>query len=738
MTWAITGTGLVSSLGGDVASSFQAYLSGDTSLHPLRVFDTSKYRVQVAYEMDDRPGEGGDVPGRAGHWLVGAIREALVRAGLDDRAKRADLRIPVLVGTGLAEQRSLELWRTAGAELGLDDLHFAGVVARETGLRHTLTIVNACAASLYALAVGTDLLALGEADAVVVAGTDALSETMFGLLDRVNMNPPEQVRPFDADRQGVILGEGAAAVVIEPVARARARGATRLATLRGVGTSCDAHHVTAPLREGVRRAFREAHRRAGVTPDEIDVVMAHGTGTLLNDLTEAQVLGDVFADAARRPVVTALKSLIGHTSGPSGLMSLVTAIEALHAGKVPPTRNHASPIDEISDFQVVTGQACQRPLRTAQVNAFGFGGVNAVSVLDRESEPTREPAVAGSARTGREVAVTGVGVEIPGVASLPALLALAEADAALPDAEFDPAAVLGRRGLRYKDRATLLGLCAAHKALAAAGLSALPDGAGESFGVVVATELALVETVCRVVETIHTGGVRETSPMDLPNASGNVAAAQIAIWYGLGGLSLTVSSGPTSGLDALHHAAAAIRAGRSDRILVVGVEPGDQQSLRLLRDTARRHGEDPQRLRAFDGACAVVLEAGDLVRSRGVTPLGWVGDYVRHTWVDDAPDTTGLWALPCLGHNGAEREADAAVRLRDMKPGHVLSLSPTIGEASAAYGVLQYAAAATRVADGAPEAVVSAGGCWRGEFASLRLRRDPLEDPSDDPSGAPA
>ncbi len=725
MTWAITGTGLVSSLGGDVTSSFAAYLSGDTSLHPLRVFDPSRYRVRVAYELDDRPDGDSDVPGRAGHWLVGAIREALVRAGLDDRAKRAGLRIPVLVGTGLAEQRSLELWRTAGADLGLDDLHFAGVVARETGLRHTLTIVNACAASLYALAVGTDLLALGEADAVVVAGTDALSETMFGLLDRVNMNPPGEVRPFDADRQGVILGEGAAAVVIEPVERARARRATPLATLRGVGTSCDAHHVTAPLREGVRRAFREAHRRAGVTPDEIDVVMAHGTGTFLNDLTEAQVLGDVFDDASRRPVVTALKSLIGHTSGPSGLMSLVTAIESLRTGKVPPTRNHANPIDEIRDFQVVTGEACERPLRTAQVNAFGFGGVNAVSVLDRELEPAREPA-----GTGRAVALTGVGVEIPGVGSLPDLLALTETGTALPDTEFDPAAVLGRRGLRYKDRATLLGLCAAHKALAAAGLSALPDGAGESFGVVVATELALVETVCRVVETIHTGGVRETSPMDLPNASGNIAAAQIAIWYGLAGLSLTVSSGPTSGLDALYHAAAAIRAGRSDRILVVGVEPGDQQSLRLLRNTARRHGEDPQRLRAFDGACAVVLEADDLVTSRGVTPLGWVGDYVRHTWVDDAPDTTGVWALPCLGHNGAEREADAAVQLRGMKPDHVLSLSPTIGEASAAYGVLQYAAAATRVANGAPEAVVSAGGCWRGEFASLRLRRDP--------SGAPA
>jgi 3-oxoacyl-[acyl-carrier-protein] synthase II len=713
VTWAVTGLGMVTSLGEDTDSSFAAFCRGDTGRHPLRAFDPTRYRVRNAYERDDRAG-GVDVPGRATRWLCAAVRQALSQAGLDTPQRRGRLRIPVVVGTGLAEQRSVELWATGRAAVALDELHFARAVAAATGLPHTVTIVNACAASLYALATGTDLLRLDDADAVVVAGTDAISESMFGLLDRVNAKPPTEVRPFDVDRQGVVLGEGAAAVVVEPVHRARSRGATMLAAVRGVGTSCDAYHLTAPHPGGVARAFRDAHDRAGVKPADIDLVLAHGTGTLLNDETEAQVLREVFG--GHRPLVTALKSLIGHTSGGSGLMSLVTAVRSLRTGQVPPTRGHTTPIPQISDFPVVTGQALRAPVGTAQVNAFGFGGVNAVTVLDREvpADPDPTPAY------GCEVAVTGVGLQIPGVASIDELLARVDAGAALTPGPFDPAAVLGRRGLRYKDRATLLALCAAARALTAAGLYE-PSAGGcipvqgpvrDGFGVVVSTELALVETVGRVVGTIHAGGVTQTSPMDLPNASGNVASAQVAIWFRLGGLNLTLSAGPTSGIDALYHAAAAIRAGRADRMLVVGVEPADGAAVRLLRDTARRHGEpDPV---PFEGAAAVVLEALDAARDRAAATLAQLDSYVRTPALDPAavpPDW--LWAPPCAGHPAGPASPPAG------------ALSTAIGEASGAYGVVQCVAAVARLAGTHRRALISAGGCWGADYASLGLRGTP-------------
>jgi len=711
MTWAITGTGMVSSLGGDVGSSFAGFRDGATSLAPLRVFDHARYRVRAAYELDDREPGAPDVPGRAGRWLCAAVTEALAGAGLDTGA-----RIGVVVGTGLAEQRSLELWSTAGADLGMDDLDLAAALTRSLGLPDAVTIVNACSAGLFALAVGADLLAAGAADAVVVAASDSITESMFGLIDRVNQRPPEAVRPFDADRRGVILGEGAAAVVLEPVRSARARGATVAAVLRGVGTACDAHHVTAPLGAGIARAMRDAHRRAGVKPDEIDVVFAHGTGTVLNDVTEAAAMGEVFSEGGR-PVVTALKSLIGHTAGASGLMGVVAAVESMRTGWVPPTGGLVTPIAEIRDFAVVVGGAELVRPRVAQVNAFGFGGVDAVAVLDRTGQEGTDPAP-----TGLAVVVTGVGTQLANVATPADLAAAALAGRRVDhDDGFDPHAVLGRRGVRYKDRATLLALCAATRALAAAGLPRASvagravDPVDEAFGVVVSTSLGIARTVCQVVDTLHAGGVTATSPMDLPNVSGNATAAQVAIWFGLGGMNLTVSTG----LDALRLAALAIGSGRASRVVVVGVEPADEVGERLLLDSARRHGDDPTGLPAVDGAAAVVLEAADAAGARGARVLAEVGGYTSGrdlaAVLPDRSDDGWEWYAPCRHH------AAAAGQVPPWAP-RPTDLSAATGEASGALGVLQAAVAADALAGRGGRAVLTAGGCWGAGYAALTLR----------------
>jgi 3-oxoacyl-[acyl-carrier-protein] synthase II len=703
MSWAVTGTGLVSSLGATVGESFEAFCRAGSALHPLRVFEPSRYRVRAAYEMPDRA-DGTDRPGRATRWLCAAIRQALVQAGLADHERQNPApRIAVLVGTGLAEQRSLELWWTAGEPLTPDRLHFAGAVAREVGLPGAITLVNACSASLFALAVATDLLALGEADAVVVAGTDAITESMFGLLDRVNGHPPTELRPFDVDRHGVLLGEGAAAVVVEPPDRAAARGVPPLALVRGVGTACDAYHVTAPLRAGMARAFRDAHDRAAVDPGQIDLIMAHATGTALNDETEALSLRDVFGEATGRPLVTALKSLIGHTSGASGLMSLVTAVAALDAGLVPPTLHTTTPIPAAEPLSLVTGTRRAAALHTAQVNAFGFGGVNAVAILDRTDTAGTERTAPG----GGGVVVTGTGLAIPGVGSIGDLL---RGRAAGP-AVFDPVATLGPRGLRYKDRATVLGLCAVAHALADAGLPVPRAGSAPvdtapavDVGVVVSTTVAIAGSVCRVAETIHSGGVPATSPMDLPNVSGNVAASSIAIWFKLAGFNLTVSSGATSGVAALHLAATAIRSGRARRMIVVGVEPADPVAQRLL-------GTDPE-LTVFDGAVAVVLEATESSAARGATPLATVGRYTA----DNTDPGSDLWLTPCQAHAGGVRPAGTE------QPGRRVDLSLAIGEAAGALGVLQCAVAADWLARNPDRrATISSGGCWGDGYASLGL-----------------
>jgi 3-oxoacyl-[acyl-carrier-protein] synthase II len=374
----ITGTGMVSSVGDSTRGCFTALCNGVTGNRPLASFDPSRFNLKRAYEIADRPHGRRDCKGRATRWLCAAVTEALNMAGLDPRKGH----VPAIVGSGLRELRGLELWLADDQPLEAAELHF-GHALRELGVRGQVTsLSNACAASIFALGLADDLLALGEADAVIVAGCDSITETMFGLADRASILHPERVQPFDRDRRGTLLGEGAAALVLESADSAVARGAFPLAVLRGVGMSCDAYHETTPDREGMLRAMRDAHLRAGVSPGEIDLLLAHGTGTELNDRLEAAAIRELFGEGAGRVVISALKSMLGHTSGASGLIAAVTAVECLNRGLVPPTVGLAAPMPEAERLDIVVGEARVAELRVAQVNAFGFGGVNAVAVLE--------------------------------------------------------------------------------------------------------------------------------------------------------------------------------------------------------------------------------------------------------------------------------------------------------------------------------------------------------------------
>ncbi|MBB1242305.1 3-oxoacyl-ACP synthase [Streptomyces durbertensis] len=373
----ITGMGVVTSVGRGVRPLFDALCEGRTGRAELRGFDRTRFRAQHAYEVDDRPAEGVDVPARATALLVDAIGQAAADAGLGDDLSG----VPVLIGTGLRELRSMELWWREGGEFRDVGLHFGTALRERFNADVTHTFSNACSASLYALALGCDLLAQesGNApDAVVVAGVDVLTESMYGLLERVHPTPPDRVRPFDRDRTGVLMGDGAAAVVLH-----REAGDRRVhATLRGVAVNCDAYHVTAPSPEGIAKAMRQAYELAGVKPADIDLVMLHGTGTLLNDEAEAVAMADALGENAGGPLMTAIKSMTGHTSGASGMVGLTMGVTSLADGRVPPTVGLDNPVDEAAEFRLVTGEAAEARMTTAQLNAFGFGGINAVAIVE--------------------------------------------------------------------------------------------------------------------------------------------------------------------------------------------------------------------------------------------------------------------------------------------------------------------------------------------------------------------
>jgi 3-oxoacyl-[acyl-carrier-protein] synthase II len=376
----VAGMGAVASIGDSTVEIFDSLISGHSGVAELRGFDRSRFRASNAYEIDDRTDIGKDEPMRATRWLVEAISAALADGGIGEDL--AD--VPVLIGTTLRELRSVELsWRD-GVSFDVRDLHFGTTLRRRFNAVNTHTIANACAASLYALALGTDLLELHEADTVVVAGVDTITESTYGLLDRCYPEAPDRVRPFDRDRRGMLQGEGAAAIVLRrdedgpgPSGRVHAR-------VLGTAANCDAHHPSAPLQESIAAAMEQAHRRAGVQASDIDLVMLHGTGTPLNDEAEALALSALFDLPARRsPLMTAIKSMTGHTAGASGLHSLLAAVESMHSGLVPPIVGLDNPVAVVDGFRLVRDAAVHAESSVAQVNSFGFGGLNAVTILEK-------------------------------------------------------------------------------------------------------------------------------------------------------------------------------------------------------------------------------------------------------------------------------------------------------------------------------------------------------------------
>jgi 3-oxoacyl-[acyl-carrier-protein] synthase II len=373
---ALIATSVVRTCLGSGAETFGRLLRAEAGPQPLRHGDPAKLRVRYGYHIGtDDPRR----PYRAGRWLAGCVREAARQAGLDPRRER----VVALIGTGLRELSAVEDWALNGTPVAPHRLHFGSVVRGALpGLTEVITVSNACSASGHVLALAQHLVEADEADAVIVGGVDAMTLSMLAMIGRTTASPTDQVRPFDARRNGVLLGEAAAAVVVVPEHRYRHRPGAALGRLLATGLSCDAQHETAPDVDGICRAMRQAHERAGREPRDVDVVVAHGTGTALNDPAECAALRTVLVDGGADPAITAVKGAVGHTSGCAALVNLDVALRALRERVIPPVVGLRTVLDEGEGLRFVRDRPYAAAPRLVQVNAFGFGGVNAVTLLE--------------------------------------------------------------------------------------------------------------------------------------------------------------------------------------------------------------------------------------------------------------------------------------------------------------------------------------------------------------------
>ncbi|HEV8632415.1 MAG TPA: beta-ketoacyl-[acyl-carrier-protein] synthase family protein [Thermoanaerobaculia bacterium] len=401
---AVTGIGVVSPVGVGREAFWAALLAGKSGIAPVSSFDTSRFKVHLGAEVRDfdatpfcRRLDSGEL-GRASLLAVAAARLALADAGLDPAALAPET-TGVAMGTTSGEPLEIERFDDAllgaGRE-GVDDglatrypcHRIPGQIAAELGFGGVnIMLPNACAAGNYAVAFARDTLAGGRAEVMLAGGADAFSRITYTGFARLGAIATDRCAPFDRERQGMVPGEGAGVLVMEPLEAARARGARVYAEVVGYGLSCDAHHMTAshPEGEGPARAMLQALADAGLQPADVGYISAHGTGTATNDRLETLAVKRAFGDAAARVPMSSVKSMLGHTMGAASALEAAVCCLVIADGWLPPTINYQHP-DPECDLDCVPNVARRQPVRVAMNNAYAFGGANA-SVLFAAAAP---------------------------------------------------------------------------------------------------------------------------------------------------------------------------------------------------------------------------------------------------------------------------------------------------------------------------------------------------------------
>jgi len=407
----VTGMGAVTALGLDTQSTWEGMVAGRSGIGPITQFDPSRLTTRIAAEvkgfdcsavLDRKEQRRND---RYVQLALVATREAMDQAGLPGRLE-GDLaeRTGVIVGTGIGGIRTLADQILLMGEKGPDRMSpflipmaisnlAAGVIAIVFGPQGpNFSVVSACATGGHAIGEAWETIRRGDADVMFAGGTEATGhESLVGgfaamrALSTRNDEPERASRPFDADRDGFVIGEGAGVLVLETMEHALARGAEPLAEIVGYGATADASHITLPAPGGVGavRAIRRAMEKAGLSLDDVAMVNAHATSTPEGDPRELEAIRTLFGERAGEVSITANKSMIGHTLGAAGAIEAISTIMSIRTGLVPPTINLENPDPLAAGLDLTPNKVRERQIDIAVSNSFGFGGQNSALVIRR-------------------------------------------------------------------------------------------------------------------------------------------------------------------------------------------------------------------------------------------------------------------------------------------------------------------------------------------------------------------
>ncbi len=403
----ITGMGAVTPVGNDVPTTWRNVVDGKSGVGPITLFDASDLETRIAAEVKGFDPtalfgpKAARIMDRYTQFAVAAAREAVADAGLTFAGNNE--RVAVIVGTGIGGMATLAQQLHVLDERGprrvspffipmvLADTA-AGQIAIEYGIRGpNLAVISACASGANSIGEAAEMIRHGRVDKAICGAAEAgilrlaiAAFNVMGAVSRRNDEPERACRPFDAKRDGFVMGEGAGILVLEKLEDAQARGAHIYAEILGYGLSADAYHITAPLEDGAGAALAMAGalRDAGLSPADVEYINAHGTSTPLNDRAETIAIKSVFGEHAYRLAVSSTKSVTGHLLGASGAIEAIITAKALEEGILPPTINYETP-DPECDLDYTPNRARHKAIRVALSNSFGFGGHNACLALGR-------------------------------------------------------------------------------------------------------------------------------------------------------------------------------------------------------------------------------------------------------------------------------------------------------------------------------------------------------------------
>jgi 3-oxoacyl-[acyl-carrier-protein] synthase II len=410
----VTGLGCLSPLGNDADVTFRRLLEGQSGIGPLTRFDPTNHRARIAGEVRGFDVERYVTSRKTARHMDTFVRYGMAAAEMAIQSSGLDLatadleRVGMVIGTGVAGLQVTEAQQAILLERGpravspfyipmfLGNMASAHIAIRYGIKGPNLHVTTACATGTHAIGEALHVIARGDADAMLAGSTDAGITPLLvagfcaaSALSLRNDAPAEASRPFDRDRDGFVIAEGAGILMLEELSYARKRGAPILAELSGYGLTNDAHHMTAPhdTGDGGRRAMKMALAHAKLAPEDVDYVNPHGTGTPLGDQTETTALLALFGDHARsgKLWISATKSMVGHLLGAAGALGAVVCVKTIVEGKVHPTINLHNPDPACGGLDFVPHEARDRKVRAALTNAFGFGGHNA-SLLFRAYE----------------------------------------------------------------------------------------------------------------------------------------------------------------------------------------------------------------------------------------------------------------------------------------------------------------------------------------------------------------